>query len=264
MKVAVVGGSGRIGALLVHALADHGFETRTVSPSHGVDAVTHRNLDRALAGVDVLVDLVNPPASVDPARSFDFFDTSTKNLLEAGRRAGVRHHVLLSMVGADRIHSGYFRGKYAQERRVHAAAVPHTVVRSTLSFETLSAALRSAPDAYGVRVPQVDVQPVSGRDLALRLAHHVAAEPSSSVMEVAGPERMALGELASRFLRASGDMRTVIVDPTARTWFGTRFAAGDVSLLPDLQLTGTTFAEWISSTGGPPAAARRPVMTRGA
>ena len=40
----------------------------------------------------------------------DFFETSGRNLLPAEERAGVRHHVALSVVGTDRmLASGYFR-----------------------------------------------------------------------------------------------------------------------------------------------------------
>lgn len=246
MKVAVVGGSGRIGSLLTHALVDHGYEVQIIAPSHGVDARTGQNLDAALRGAHVVVDTISPPATVALERSYDFFDTSTKNLLAASRAAGVGHYVLLSIVGADRLSSEYFRGKLAQETRVRASRIPHTILRSTLYFEALDALLRSAPDSYQTVVPQVEVRPLSGRDLARLLAHHVAAEPGVGTYEVAGPERAPLADLAFRYLRTCGDMRTVVSEPGATTYLGTRFTAGDTSLLPRLEVSRTSLAEWMS------------------
>lgn len=248
MRVAVVGGTGRIGSLLTHALADHGYEVGIVAPSHGIDARTGQNLDQALRGARVVVDTISPPRTVAPERSFDFFDTSAKNLLAAARAAGVEHYVLLSTVGADRLPSEYFRGKLAQETRVRASRIPHTILRSTLFFEALDALLESAPDSYQTVVPQVEVQPLSGRDLARLLAHHVAAEPGVGTYEVAGPERAPLADLAFRYLRTRGDMRAVVSLPESTSYLGTRFTAGDTSLLPRLEVSRTNLAEWMAQS----------------
>jgi len=52
-----------------------------------------------------------------------FFDTSTRNLLGAEAKAGVRHHVALSVVGTERLQdSGYFRAKLVQEKLISANA----------------------------------------------------------------------------------------------------------------------------------------------
>jgi len=49
-----------------------------------------------------------------------FFTTGTRTLLDAEARAGVGHHVVLSIVGADRTDAGFFRAKHAQEELVRA------------------------------------------------------------------------------------------------------------------------------------------------
>src|SRR5215218_6883237 len=118
MKVIVIGGSGLIGKKLVPLLRQRGHEAVPASPSSGVNALTGEGLADALQGADVVVDVSNSPSWAD-ADVMAFFDTSTRNLLAAEKAAGVRHHVALSVVGADRMpDSGYMRAKVAQERLI--------------------------------------------------------------------------------------------------------------------------------------------------
>src|SRR5690349_7920272 len=100
MKIAVIGGSGRIGKKLVRNLRQKGFNVLEVSPAFGVDTVTGVGLAQALAGAEIVIDVSNS-RSLDGASALRFFETSGHNLLAAGRAAGVRHHVALSIVGVD-------------------------------------------------------------------------------------------------------------------------------------------------------------------
>ena len=102
MKLVVVGGSGLVGKKLIPLLRGRGHEAVSASPSSGVNAVTGEGLAEALEGADVVVDVANAPAWGD-AEVLAFFTASTRNLLAAEAAAGVRHHVALSIVGADRI-----------------------------------------------------------------------------------------------------------------------------------------------------------------
>src|SRR5918999_6458869 len=115
MKIVIIGGSGLIGSKLVTKLAEHGHEAVAASPDSGVNTLTGEGLREALDGATVVVDVSNSP-SFEDAAVLNFFTTSTANLLEAEAAAGVRHHVALSVVGADRMpDSWYFRAKVAQE-----------------------------------------------------------------------------------------------------------------------------------------------------
>ena len=125
MKVVVIGGSGLIGKKLVPILRKKGHEVIVASPSSGVNSLTGEGLAQALAGANVVVDVTNSPSWEDAA-VMAFFDTSTRNLLAAERAAGVRHHVALSVVGADRMpDSGYMRAKVNQESLIKAGRVPY-------------------------------------------------------------------------------------------------------------------------------------------
>src|SRR6267142_6578680 len=109
MKIIVIGGSGLIGKKVVKNLRQPGHEVVAASPSSGVNTVTGEGLAQVLAGAQVVVDVANAPQWDDKA-VLEFFETAGRNLLAAEATAGVRHHIALSIVGADRSpDSGYLR-----------------------------------------------------------------------------------------------------------------------------------------------------------
>src|SRR5262245_55456983 len=118
MKIVVVGGSGLIGSKLVPILREHGHEVVAASPKSGVDTLTGAGLDDAVRNASVVVDVSNSP-SWEAAAVLSFFETSTRNLLAAEAKAGVKHHVVLSVVGSERLsESEYFPAKVAQEKLI--------------------------------------------------------------------------------------------------------------------------------------------------
>src|SRR5215510_3727478 len=109
MKIVVIGGTGRVGSDVVHRLSERGHDAVAASPSTGVDSITGEGLAGALQGADAVVDVTNAPVWEDDAVR-DFFVTSSRNLLAAERDAGVRHHLAVTIVGAERLpDSGYLR-----------------------------------------------------------------------------------------------------------------------------------------------------------
>ncbi len=123
MKIIVIGGSGLIGSRVVTILKEHGHEAIAASPKSGVNTVTGEGLAEALSGASVVVDVSNSP-SWEAAAVLAFFETSTRNLLEAEANAGVGHHVALSVVGSERLlDSGYFPAKIAQENLLKESSI---------------------------------------------------------------------------------------------------------------------------------------------
>src|SRR5262245_46323860 len=135
MKVVVIGGTGLIGSKLVGNLRQAGHDPLAASLDTGVNTITGEGLAQAVAGAQVVVDVSNAPVWEDAA-VMDFFLTSSRNLLTAEQTAGVGHHIVLSVVGADRLPgSGYMRAKVAQEEAVQASGIPYTIVRASQFFE---------------------------------------------------------------------------------------------------------------------------------
>jgi uncharacterized protein YbjT (DUF2867 family) len=244
MKIVVIGGTGLIGTRLVNKLRQGGHDVVAASPNSGVNTITGEGLAAALAGAEVVVDVANSP-SLDGQAALEFFETSGRNLLAAEAAAGIRHHVALSIVGADRLaESAYLRAKLAQERLIKASKIPFTIVRSTQFFEFMSGIAKDATTGQTVRLSPAPVQPIAADDVAAALANVAVGAPANATIEVAGPDRMGLDELVRRFLGAIKDARQVVADAHAR-YFGAEL--NDQSLTPgDSPRVGRTrFADWL-------------------
>jgi uncharacterized protein YbjT (DUF2867 family) len=245
MKTVVIGGTGLIGSKLVEKLRQAGHEALAASPDTGVNTITGEGLAEALEGAQVVVDVANAPDWGDAA-VLDFFQTSSRNILAAESAAGVKHHVALSVVGADRLpKSGYLRAKLAQEETAKTGSVPYTILRATQFFEFIERIADSSADGDTIRLAPVFVQPESADDVAAALAEVAVSEPVNGIVELGGPEQFRLDELARRVLSANNDPRPVTADVHA-PYFGTEL--DDHSLTPgsNARIAPTRFEDWLS------------------
>jgi uncharacterized protein YbjT (DUF2867 family) len=245
MKIVVIGGTGLIGKKLVAILRERGHEVVAASPSSGVNTITGEGLSEALKDAEVVVDVANSPSFEDKA-VLEFFETSGRRLAAAEKAAGVRHHVALSVVGADRLpDSGYMRAKVAQEKLIEASKVPYTIVRATQFFEFVGAIAQSATNGTIVRLPSAMMQPIVSDDVAAALADVALAKPLNSMVEIAGPERIRMDDLVRRLFALTQDAREVETDSTA-PYYGT--PVNDRSLTPgeNPRVGRTKFADWLS------------------
>jgi uncharacterized protein YbjT (DUF2867 family) len=245
MKLVIIGGSGLIGAKVVSNLRELGHEAVAASPSSGVNSITGEGLSSALAGADVVVDVSNSPSFEDKA-VLEFFETSTRNLLAAGKAAGVKHYVALSVVGADRLpDSGYMRAKVAQEKLIKAGDIPFSILRATQFLEFLSAIAGSATEGTLVRLPSALMQPVAAKDVAAALTDIALGEPQNRIVELGGPQAMPLDDLVRRYLKATKDSRQVTTDPQAQ-YYGA--ALEERSLVPSsgARIGEVSLEKWLS------------------
>jgi uncharacterized protein YbjT (DUF2867 family) len=245
MKIVVIGGSGLIGKKLIPLLRGRGHEAISASPSSGVNTITGAGLAAALSGAEVVVDVTNSPSWEDQA-VLEFFETSTRNLLAAEAAAGVKHHVALSVVGADSIpDSGYMRAKVAQEKLIEASGMPYTILRATQFFEFLSAI---AGPGSEVRVPDAPMQPLAADDVAAALADVAVGSPANGMLEVAGPEALSMAAFVGKALAANGDTRSVVADRQAR-YYGA--ALDDLGLAPrqsNPRIGSTRLDAWLKAS----------------
>ena len=147
MRIVVAGGTGLVGRYVVTSLIDAGHDPVVLSRTQGVDLASGAGLDRMLTDAQVLVDVSNVH-TLRRGRSVEFFTASTGNLQKAGAKAGVRHHVVLSIVGVDRIDSGYYAGKRRQEELAMAGPIDATVLRSARPSVTCHSRRTPVP-SYG-------------------------------------------------------------------------------------------------------------------
>ncbi len=244
MKIVIIGGTGLIGSKVTADLRDRGHEVIPAAPNTGVNTITGEGLDEALEGSEVVIDVANSPSFEDKA-VLEFFETSGRNLLNAEAKAGVKHHVVLSVVGTDRLQeSGYFRAKKAQEDLVLKSGVQHSIVRSTQFFEFLKGIANSAAKDSDIHLAPAGIQPIASDDVASAVANVAAGSPLNGTVEIAGPASFTLPELVSLYLAMVEDPRTVVPDPDAR-YFGAVLSAD--SLLPraGARLGKIDFETWI-------------------
>lgn len=244
MKMVVIGGTGLIGTKLVNRLRQGGHEVIAASPNSGVNTITGEGLVEALIGTSVVIDVSNSPSFEDSA-VMEFFQTSTRNLLVAEANTGVRHHLVLSVVGTERLtDSGYFRAKVAQENLIRASGIPYTIVHSTQFFEFIGKIIKSGTDGNVIRLSPAPVQPIAADDVAAALADFAVGPAVNGMVEVAGPNLYPLDTLAREFLVVNQDTREVITDVNAR-YFGALL--NDKSLIPGEhpRFAPTRFEDWL-------------------
>ncbi|HZS60824.1 MAG TPA: cupin domain-containing protein [Gemmatimonadaceae bacterium] len=248
MKFVIIGGTGLIGSKLVASLRENGHAVVPASLDTGVNTLTGAGLEAVLVGADVVVDVSNSP-SFEDAAVLRFFETSTRNLLAAESKAGVRHHMALSIVGCDRQpDSGYMRAKVVQETLIRASTIPYTIIRATQFFEFFPRIADAATDGTTVKIPPVLFQPMAAEDVAVQLCGAAALNaPRMGVVEVAGPERFRFDEFIRMGLEARHDSRQVVADPAAR-YFGAEL--NEYSLVPadGAKLGDIRFEDWLTAT----------------
>ncbi len=254
MKIVVIGGSGLIGSRLVPKLRERGHEVVAASPKSGVNSLTGEGLAEAMKGASVVVDVSNAPSWEDAA-VMNFFETATRNLLSHEATAGVGHHVALSVVGSERMmESGYFRAKMAQENLIKSSSIPYTIVRATQFFEFAKGIVDFATEGDKVRLPTALIQPMSADDVASEVGRVAMESPVNGLVEIGGPDKLGLDELARRYLAAVNDPREVVVDPHAG-YYGVKVS--ERTLVPDdgARLGETRFETWLAQSAGKAAAA---------
>ncbi|MDX2695470.1 LysR family transcriptional regulator [Streptomyces ipomoeae] len=246
MKIVVVGGTGLIGSQVVASVRGNGHEAVAAAPSTGVDTLTGKGLAEALKGADVVVDVSNSP-SFEADAALDFFTRSAHNLIEAEKEAGVRHHVVLSIVGVDQVPDyGYYRAKVAQEEAVRGSGVPYSIVRATQFFEFIAPVMNMSTEGTEVHLPSRRLRPIASAEVAAAVADAAQGEPSNGVRDIAGPEVHRLDRLAEITLAVKPDGRTVVTDETA----GLFASMPDGVLIGDdtTHLAPTRYEDWLEQS----------------
>jgi len=247
MKIAVAGGTGLVGQVVVDELRAGGHLPVVLSRSQGVDLVTGSGLDAALTGVDTIIDVSNV-TTMKKSVAVNFFDTAGRNLVSAARRAGVQHLLTLSIVGVDRVKNAYYTGKLRQEEIVRNGQVPWTILRATQFHDFAGQVLSSVPGPIAF-VPKGRVQPVAVREVAQALAGLSVGDPQGMAPELAGPREESLVDMARRFIAAGGARRRPVVPVHLP---GGMNSGALLPTSPGPRGT-TTFDDWLSGNTHPTA-----------
>jgi uncharacterized protein YbjT (DUF2867 family) len=225
--VLVAGGTGRLGTLVVTALAARGVHVRVLTrdPDRAAhladqhvevvrgDVRNPASVGRAAAGVEVVVSAVHGfvgPRGISPA-SVD--RDGNLHLIDAARMVGAEV-VLMSVVrAAADSPMELFRMKHAAETALGASGVPATIVRATAFLElwidllTKTAGRGNRPLVFGRGRNPINF--VSVRDVAA-LADRVIADPATRghTFEVGGPDNLTIDQLAGMVAAQRGQPGT--------------------------------------------------------
>jgi len=246
MKIVIVGGTGLVGSQLKTMLQGK-YEVLAASPNTRVNTLTKEGLDAALQNASVVIDVSNSPSFAEED-VMAFFKTSTENLLAAGAKAGVRHHVILSVVGTQQLlKSGYFRAKNVQEELVRASDIPFSIVHATQFFEFAGAIANTSSFDGKVVLPDAFVQPIASAEVASFLAKTATEMPTNNIVEVGGPERIGMDNWIRQYLKTMKKPLEVVAGAHA-LYFGA--PVNRTTLVPNAPvfLGSITYTEWISKT----------------
>jgi uncharacterized protein YbjT (DUF2867 family) len=249
MKVAVAGGTGRVGRHAVDALTERGHEAVVMSRATGVDVITGEGLADALAGVEVIVDATTGPSPEQQAAT-DFFVTAARNLQEFGARAGVRRIVVVSIIGTHHFTSGYGVAKMAHEEATLEGPVPARILRAA-QFHELVEQLTDWGRRGDVTVVQsMRTQVVSSRSVGEALAE-LAVDPDDTLLptlEIAGPREERLVEMARLLAARRGDTVPIVEEMDPDDPDHQLYVSGALLPGPYARLAGPTYEEWLEAT----------------
>jgi uncharacterized protein YbjT (DUF2867 family) len=247
-RIAVAGGTGAVGRHVVEAVRENGHEPVIIARSAGVDLTTGKGLAEALARVDAVID-VSSVRTLSTKVSTQFFDTVTRNLLVAEQAAGIRHHVLLSIVGAEKSASGYYAGKAAQERMLMDSDASWSILRATQFHEFAAQMVDRGGMAGMVVVPKMVAQPVAAVEVAAELVAIAEGAPRGLAQDLGGPQVERMADMVRRYLRTIGERRPVI-EVRLPGSVGKVSADGTLLVGPGAKLGTQTFDQWLGEQHG--------------
>ncbi|WP_421367985.1 SDR family oxidoreductase [Agrobacterium tumefaciens] len=244
MRIVVAGASGLIGSRVVRILRQAGHDVVEVSRGHGVDIMDAGRLLEIARGASVLIDVTHA-GSFGSDDALRFFRQAGRNLLKVSAAVGVRNYVLLSLTATDRlIEADYFRAKLVQENLAMASGLPITVIRATQFHELLHSVIATGENNGTIRLPRTFIRPICADEVAKLVAQTALGAGGRGTLEVAGPEILALADVAREILAFWEDPRPVFEDVEA-TYFGVPI--GEMTLLPsEVACVGNIrFHDWL-------------------
>lgn len=219
----VTGGTGGLGSALVKRLVkkDHAVRimSRRAAPASGglmtewarASLETGEGLAAAVDGIECVAHCASSPFR--NTREADV--EGTRRLLDACKAAGVNHFLYISIVGIDKVPTGYYKAKLAAEQVIEAADVPYTILRATQFHTLIDRFLSDAMLRFPIgAVPgSFKFQTISTGEVADRMAELVDAGPSGRVPDIGGPEVLKAGDMARAWVKASGKRKIILPMP---------------------------------------------------
>ncbi len=231
--ILVTGANGFVGSHLVKRLRQEGLKVRAVVRTSakaqaladlGAEVVSGDindppSLTAAAAGTDRVIHLVGIIQEAPGVTFTGVHVEGTRNLLEASKKAGVRHFVYQSALGArPDAKSRYHRTKWEAEQLVKESGVPFTILRPSLIYGPgdlftirLSEMIRLSPVLPVIGSGRSKVQPISIEDVASCIVKILAGGPHlGKTYEIGGPEQLTYEEVTKDIAGVLGVKRPTV------------------------------------------------------
>jgi hypothetical protein len=242
----------------MEVLKESGHEVIPMSRTTGVNVYTGEGLAEGLTGVECIIDTVGGvPEGMDDAAAQDkeaaaaFFTTAAQNMQKAGKSAGVRLAVVVSIIGIDKLTIGHPAAKVQHENAWLAGPIPVRILRSAPFHEFVTQIVEWGRQGNLVYLPRMRMQPIAARTVAEELAEFATTEvlpPPGSILEIAGPRTENLSDLAVMLAATRGDPKKVeaVNDPTNPD--SALYDSDELLAGPDAIIAGPSFAEWLETS----------------
>ncbi len=234
--ILVTGGTGFVGGHLIRRLRQEGLPVRTLTrhPDRaqplkdlGVEVVLGDisekvSLEKAAEGIERVIHLVGIIQEIPGVTFRGVHVEGTRNVIEAARKAGVRHFFHQSALGTrPGAKSEYHRTKWEAEELVRQSGIPHTILRPSLiyglgdGFTTrLSEMLKLVPVMPVIGSGKSRVQPVYIDDVVSCMVKAVTGDAFlNEIYEIGGPDQLTYEEVTKAIAEAMGIKRTAVHVP---------------------------------------------------
>ena len=210
--ILVTGGTGTLGGHVVPLLREAGRDVRTLSrhgrePGDGIehfasDLLKGEGIEPAVEGVETVLHLAGGTKGDDKA---------TQNLVRAASKAGVKHIVYISVIGANTMPLGWFKTQLGAEQAVTDSGIPWTMLRAAQFHDIVLKIAEKMGKMPVIPVPGgLRFQPVDSREVAARLVELTLGQPAGLVPDLSGPTVYGMGDLVRGHLQARGKRRMMM------------------------------------------------------
>jgi NADH dehydrogenase len=234
--ILVTGGTGFVGRHLIQRMRTDGLSVRAVvrNPDKaqalkdlGVEVVKgdvsdKASLEKAAAGCDRVIHLVGIIQEAPGATFQGVHVEGTRNVIDAAKKAGVRHFFYQSALGTrPGAKSAYHRTKWEAEELVRASNIPFTILRPSLIYGPgdqftirLSEMIRLSPVLPVIGTGKSKIQPIFIDDVVACIVKAVTTDRViGKTYEIGGPDQLTYEEVTLAIADAMGVKRPALHVP---------------------------------------------------
>jgi len=234
--ILITGATGFVGGHLVKHLRKDGLRLRAMvrTPAKaqalkdlGVEVVPgdmsdRASLEAATAGIERVIHLVGIIQEAPGATFQSVHVEGTRDLLDASKKAGVRHFMYQSALGTrPNAKSRYHQTKWEAEELVSKSGIPFTILRPSLIYGPgdlftirLAEMIRLSPVLPVIGSGQSKVQPIFIDDVVECIRKTVTSDSYLNEMyEIGGPEQLTYEDVTTMIAEVMGIKRPTVHVP---------------------------------------------------